>query len=529
MRRYFIRALALLLCFGLLLPCLPAASASDVEDTEPKQEATDISSAKYVTECVGFPNYGYFFDGKVLYGGKSNGDAHFTVEHEEGVGSIYIIFQEIYGAYTVTDNTTGTTYTAGEGGFYHDFLDLETIFGAAPASVTVEFSNGVAQINEIYLFTPGEVPDFVQKWEMPADGETDLVLFSTHGDDEHLFFAGILPYYAVERDYQVQVVYLTDHRNNSSVRFHEMLNGLWAVGIKTYPVFGKYNDFRTSTMESAYSSFQALGWDKEEMLGYVVEQLRRFKPMVVVAHDFEGEYHHGQHMVYADLVAQALEISNDATRYPELAEEYGLWEVSKAYFHLYEENQIIMDWDQPLESFGGKTAFEVSIYRGFQCHETQIRDFAWYYAGFNSAISLPKYNPCYFGLYWTTVGPDVEKNDFFENVTCHTEQVRQEQEQLEQARLEEERREQERLEHERLEAERLAQEEAAEIAAAEAAAKAELEAREQAAREAKEARSREDRLTYIILIGGTLLIVVALLIVLRPTRKPRKKKGRFGS
>jgi LmbE family N-acetylglucosaminyl deacetylase len=47
------------------------------------------------------------------------------------------------------------------------------------------------------------------------EGGADLVLFSAHGDDEHLFFAGLLPTYAEERGYRVQVVYLTDHRNDT--------------------------------------------------------------------------------------------------------------------------------------------------------------------------------------------------------------------------------------------------------------------------------------------------------------------------
>lgn len=530
MNKHFRRMMALLLCLCALIP---SVLSSPVRATEPQEsdgrQAEDISSTKYVTDCVGFPNYGYFFDGKVLYGGKSYEEAHFTVEHEEGVGSIYIIFQDEYGPYTVRDNTTGQSQTVGEGYYLHDFLDLEELFGTAPTSVTVEFANGSAHINEIYLYTPGEVPDSVQQWEAPADGETDLVLFSTHGDDEHLFFAGVLPYYGVERGYQVQVVYLTNHRNNSSERIHEMLNGLWAIGVTSYPVFGEYDDFRTRDMESAYASFEALGWDREQMLGFVVEQMRRFKPKVVVAHDFEGEYRHGQHMVYADLVASALEISNDPSQYKETADKYGVWDVPKAYFHLYKENEIIMDWDQPLESFGGETAFEVSIYTGFQCHKTQIGDFAWYYAGFPNAISLTKYNPCYYGLYRTTVGLDVEKNDFFENLTSHAEDAlaeQQRQEQLEQERLEAEQKEQERLEQEEQQQAQDDAEQARNEAEQEAAAIQKTQ--EAAAQRAREAEARRNRIMYIILGAGAALIAVILGFTLwrdlRKTGKRSRKK-----
>ena len=447
----FRRGLVLLLCLYMVLPLLTFPSLGT--EAESEQEAQNISKAKYISECVGFPSYGYFFDGKTQYGGKSTGNGHFTVKHKDGVGSVYIIFQHEFGPYSVTNNDTGETLTVGQGYFLHEFLDMQELFGTCPTSVTLDFPGKVAYINEVYMFTPGKVPDFVQKWEAPADGQTDLVLFSTHGDDEHLFFAGALPYYGAELGYQVQVVYLTNHRNNSSVRIHEMLDGLWTVGVKAYPIFGEYDDFRLSDMDATYKSFLKRGWSREEMLGFVVEQMRRFKPKVVLAHDFNGEYKHGQHMVYADLVASALEISNDPSHYRESADQYGIWDVPKAYFHLYEENSIVMDWDQPLEHFDGKTAFEVSIYQGFQCHQTQVRDFTWYYRGCDKAIEIEKYNPCYYGLYRTTVGLDVEKNDFFEHVTSHAQDKileQERQEQLEQERLEAAQKEQERQEQAQL-------------------------------------------------------------------------------
>jgi hypothetical protein len=66
----------------------------------------------------------------------------------------------------------------------------------------------------------------------------------------------------------------------------------------------------------------------------------------------------------------------DPDQFPDSAQTYGLWDTPKAYFHLLKDNQIIMDWDRPLESFGGKTAFEVSIYQGFASHKTQVPDFS---------------------------------------------------------------------------------------------------------------------------------------------------------
>lgn len=506
------RLFMLILCFCLLMPCLTVSAAET-------GKAKDLSNTKYITDYSGFSSCKFFFDGVVLYGKKTSGNASFTAKNADGIGSIYILFQEEYGPYTVTNNDTGTTCTVGEGYFLHDFLDMEKLFGTIPTSVTVEFPNGSVYINEIYMYGPGEVPDTVQQWEMPADNETDLILFSTHGDDEHLFFAGILPYYDTELDYQVQVVYLTDHTCDSPFRIHEMLNGLWSVGVTTYPVFGEYDDFRPKTLEEGYAEFESRGWTKEEMVGFVVEQIRRFKPLVVVAHDFAGEYGHGQHMVYADLVANALELTMDEAQYPESAENFGTWDVQKAYFHLYEENQIVLDWDQPLESFDGETAFEVSIWRGFQCHETQIKDFQWFYRGCNTAAEVPKYNPCYYGLYRTTVGLDSVKNDFFENITSHEEL----------ARLAEEARKAEEAERQRQEEEeaRKASEAAEKAAAEEAIRQAEETARQEEEAAKLAAQKKQKQLQNILtatLAVLVLLIIVLIIVLIKLVKKQKRRK-----
>jgi len=511
------RFLSLIVCFCLLMPCLTVSAAES-------QKAENLSKTRYITDYSGFSGCKFFFDGVVLYGKKTTGNASFTAENSDGIGSIYILFQEEYGPYTVTDNDTGTTCTVGEGYFLHDFLDMQKLFGTFPTSVTVEFPNGSVYINEVYLYGPGEIPDSVQQWDMPADDQTDLILFSTHGDDEQLFFAGILPYYAAELDYQVQVVYLTDHTCDSPFRIHEMLNGLWAVGVTTYPVFGEYDDFRPDTLEEGYAEFESRGWTKEEMIGFVVEQIRRFKPLVVVAHDFAGEYGHGQHMVYADLVANALEITMDEAQYPASAERYGTWDVQKAYFHLYEENPIVMDWDQPLEAFDGETAFEVSIWRGFQCHETQVNDFAWFYRGCDTAAEVPKYNPCYYGLYRTTVGPDTVKSDFFENVTSHEELDRI----AEEARLAEEAERQRQEEEEARKASEAAEKAAEEEARRQAEEQSRLEA-EAKAFAAQQKQEQTKTILLIVLCALVILILVLIFLLIRLLRKPRKRKktGKF--
>lgn len=409
-----LRIISAVLCLGMLVLCLPVRVAYAAQEPE---LAENIGEVSRVTQQTGIGNCHALFDGSVTNFTTLQPGASLTVEYEGGISAAYLIFNGEYGPYTVTDDRTGAQATFGEEGYLHSFADLEGAFGHAPLSVTISFGDGPTKLNELSLFTPGELPEFVQRWEAPKDAKTDLILFSTHGDDEQLFFSGLLPTYAGERGYAVQVVYLTDHHNTNAMRRHEMLDGLWAVGVKTYPVFGTFGDYFCRSAKQAYDLHRYMGEDEDALLGFVVEQLRRFQPLVAVGHDLGGEYGHGQHMMYADLLCRSLEIANDPQQFPESAEKWGTWDVPKTYLHLWPEATIRMDWDKPLESFGGMTAFQVSKERGFACHKSQKADFAWYAGSYERAADIPSYNPCEYGLYRTTVGNDIQKEDFFEHIT----------------------------------------------------------------------------------------------------------------
>lgn len=502
-----IRTMAVLLSLCLLVPLLPLPRVQ-AEETA----AQDISGVDIITDHVGFYKAFKLFDGDGLNACYAGRNASLTLEYPEGIGSLYLIFDIEYGTYTITNNDTGASITCGEKNYLHEFIDLETAFGSAPRSVTVTFGEEELYLNEMHIFTPGQVPDFVQRWELPKENETDLILFSTHGDDEQLFFAGILPYYAKELGYEVLVVYMTAHRNFTRERAHEMLNGLWAVGVTTYPILGDFPDFHIKSKEGAYSIFNNMGYTKEDITRYVVENIRRFKPKVAVGHDPLGEYSHGQHMVYSEVLQEAVQHSMEAEYYPESAEKYGVYDVPKTYLHLYTENQIYMDWDQPLESFGGMTAFEVTKNIGFPCHASQFVDFAWYMSYVDTAAEVPDYNPCEYGLFRSTVGADVEKNEFFENVLTY-EQEKQKAAEDEAARLAAEQAAAE-------EAQRQSEEEARLQEEAERQAQDDAQ-RQEEERNAAEASARHQKLMLVVCCAAAVLAALLLILVIILLRRRR--------
>lgn len=524
MKPVFYKMWAALLCVCLLTGLFPTAFAQNTA------QANNIT-ADTAFSGTGYDSFYFLTDGNTKEYATSGTNASITLENPDGIGSLYLLFDLEYAEYTITNNDTRDSITAGQHSFLHEYVDLKAAFGALPESVTLTFS-GTVRLSELSVFSEGTPPEHVQVWGAPLDGKADLVLFATHGDDDQLFFAGLLPRYTSEPDCAVQVVYLTDHRNLTNARTHEMLNGLWAVGVTAYPVFGGFADFRIDDLQGTYDYYAQLGTSEDELQSFVVEQIRRFRPQVAIGHDLKGEYGHGMHMVYSDLLVKALEMTADPTIFPSSAEEYGTWNIPKLYLHLYDENTIELNYDAPLQRFDGLTAFEVTQKLGYPCHESQ--QYTWFTKWINwvdmavdgtpvtSASQISTYNPCKFGLYRSLVGEDVKKNDFLENIVTYAEQERLEQERLEQERLEQERLEQERLEQERLEQERLEQERLEQERLEQE--RLEQERLEQERLEQEQREQNELTIAFVCLV----LLIVALISVLTVSRilTNRRRKAR---
>ena len=305
----------------------------------------------------------------------------------------------------------------GQYGFLHDFADISEFI---TNTVTLTFQQA-ATVSEVRIFGEGELPADVQVWEPPCD-KADLMLCTTHSDDEHLFFLGLIPTMAA-RGYHVQVVYFV-HHNGEPARLHEQLNGLWTAGARHYPVLGRFPDQYSTSAQWAKNNFANAGVSYDALVAYQVEMLRRFRPDVVVGHDVNGEYGHGQHRLNAETLQKALTRSADAAAYPASAQQYGTWDVPKAYLHLWAQNPIIMNYDTPLDAFGGRTAYQVSM-SAYGCHKSQ--QYTWFTTWarganrqFTKASQITSYSPCRFGLFRSTVGADTGVNDMFEHLEALT-------------------------------------------------------------------------------------------------------------
>ncbi len=395
--------LKLIICILVITQsCMPVFSQNANNTTnsnKPAKELTSSSKIKISTDS----DSNKIKDNNINTKANLDKGSTIKISSKQKIKQLYIIWDKPISKWIL--NTKYNRLICGTNNFMHEYINLEI----PSTSITINIPKNNTIICDIFIFSEGETPSWIQKWSKPYK-KADMLFYPTHADDEFIFFGGAIPYYAGELGLKVQLVYMTNHWKQP-YRYHEMLNGLWNTGITAYPVIGDFDDIYSTSLEDAKKDY-----NYDELVKYAVTQIRRFKPMVILGHDINGEYGHGAHMICARSLIDALAISADKTKYPEIANKHGIWEVPKTYLHLYNKNQIIMNWNTPLKKFDNKTGLEMAKH-GFSFHQSQHR---WINI---DAIGGTVYDCVNFGLYKSNVGKDVLKNDFLENITLPKEPI----------------------------------------------------------------------------------------------------------
>ena len=101
MRKILIMILSLALALSLAL----CVSANEAEKATDISENTDISGKGYKT-------YQFLKDKRLNYY-KSSGNTTLVLTNEEGMASLYLMFDYEYGQYTIKDTNNGRSITAG--------------------------------------------------------------------------------------------------------------------------------------------------------------------------------------------------------------------------------------------------------------------------------------------------------------------------------------------------------------------------------------------------------------------------------
>ena len=398
----WLTALMLILLMTLAASTAFAIEAADITDeckfkvTTSKYKYTQMTDNKYTT---------YWKANKT----KNPSIQVTSPDKDTLIGGIYACFGNLPDSWEVQVSKDGKKWeTAVQGpAFLHAWVPLPE-----PARyVRLQVTTGKQYelyLNEFFVLGVGDKPDWVQDWQ-PTVEKADIMFISTHPDDELIFFGGAIPTYATELKRDVVVAYYT--RNNPT-RSSELLNGLWYMGVRNYPIIGTASDKMTKTMEKAYE-YAGSGNEKKGrnlVNEWMVELYRHYKPEVVVTHDIDGEYGHSMHKMISDAAYNAIAIAANEDEYTDLTVAYGTWEVKKFYRHLWKENQIHFDWNVPLASMGGATGLELADSAFEIFHKTQET------SGQSVLTTGLEYDNGAFGLVHTTVGVDVNGGDFLENI-----------------------------------------------------------------------------------------------------------------
>ncbi|MBR5345645.1 MAG: phosphodiester glycosidase family protein [Clostridia bacterium] len=367
--------------------------------------------APEITDKCGFKSSGTKFKYTQMTDGKytTYWDTHeakhnylqITAPNGQKIYGLYLCFRSMPDAYEVqtAHGSDWQTVYVGDTEIYHAFYS----FDGGVSSVRVYVPTTTKQVlgfNEVFAFGEGEIPDWVQRWE-PTVEKADILFLVAHPDDELIFMAGGIPT-AIDEGRSVAVAYMT---YSNTTRRSELLNGLWLLGVRNYPVIGNFKDSYQKNLKTQYKS---LGGE-EKVNAWVTEVIRRLKPEVIVTQDEDGEYGHPMHKVISEAARNVWDKTADATYCPESAEAYGTWQAKKLYVHLWSENASLFDWETPLSSFDGKTGMELAI-EAYELHITQKT------SGMSVTKTGAEYDNHRFGLFASTVGPDETGGDFFENI-----------------------------------------------------------------------------------------------------------------
>nr|MBR4281246.1 phosphodiester glycosidase family protein [Clostridia bacterium] len=388
----------LLLALVLMGVCSLAMAAEAVDITDECTFKVAYTGRKY-TQMTDKKYTSYWESKSVM-----NPFIAMSAPEDKLIAGVYICFGNMPPSWEVQVSDDGEDWfkaVEGDTRFLHSYVELPEPSRHVRVIVSSE-KKYTLRVNEIYALSEGDLPDWVQVWE-PTHEKADIMFISTHPDDELIFFGGAIPTYAVEKGYKVVVAYFS---SSNTTRSSELLNGLWHMGVRNYPVIGSFRDSKAKNVTEAYKN----AGGKKAVNEWIVGLYRQYKPEVVVTQDVDGEYGHTQHKLVSESAYNAIALAANEDEFTDLTVAYGTWEVKKFYRHLWPEQQIIFDWTVPLESMNGYTGIELADEAFRIYHKTQAS------SGYNVLETGVEYDNRVFGLVYSTVGDDVEHNDFLENI-----------------------------------------------------------------------------------------------------------------
>lgn len=287
------------------------------------------------------------------------------------------------------------------------------------------------------LHSVAQLPDDLFQ---PYPEKADMLVVVAHPDDESTF-GGLLPYYAMCQQKKVIFVCLTSGEWGNGLPHHskatdepdysfddadyprfekvpadalypcyyretELARMLLTVGVNYKPILPRNKDMSDLQPWGKPDAAFELWGGQEKVVGFLVSQIRRFQPDVVVTMAVDGWNRNPQHMAASRGTVLACAAAGDVAKFADKLEPQKPWTPKKLYLAVSDAERYPVvhahDWELACDPHPANA--RIIAARGNAMHESQ-----------EMKEECPASTN--FVLKQTAVGPDnVGKNNLFENI-----------------------------------------------------------------------------------------------------------------
>lgn len=244
-----------------------------------------------------------------------------------------------------------------------------------------------------------------------------IMVVVAHPDDEGAF-GGTIPFYAGGLKLPVLWVQMTSGDGwcakgapswgpeCGALREKEARRAAEIYGMPNPPYFARFPDCCNWKGKTPEQNLEG-NWEKwggrERVIGYLVRLIRTYRPDIIMSHAVNGEYGHGNHMICSAATMAAYDAAGDPDKFTEQLNGLTPWKPKKCYIHNYTEGSFTHHFNDIMPGLKGKSIGEVMT-AGIRSHISQGAE-NWSAGGGTTM-----------GLYGSTVGNDMVKEDFLEHI-----------------------------------------------------------------------------------------------------------------
>jgi len=161
--------------FVLALVICPAAKQVQAEELSPELTLSNNGKRSDLTDTSHYTSV------------KFNQEDTITIVSKDGspIHGLYISWDSEPASWILA--TDSGELACGNNGFLHEYVALKI----PSSSLTIHIPQNSMRVDGIRIFGEGELPHDVQIWNPPCE-RADIMVVSSHADDEILFFGGAL-------------------------------------------------------------------------------------------------------------------------------------------------------------------------------------------------------------------------------------------------------------------------------------------------------------------------------------------------